>query len=172
MPRSDSYAPPIVRYPSIQISRSEPGTARAEHTELVALGISENDRRLIALAYVSTRRSEHKETIDFSVSIIWPEVEVNPVLHRLWLGHRDEEEAGQSIRSRSNLELVWFVVHDNPSQRLPPQRPSVPGLRASTIVWSHSRLTGRSSELRRRAELLRQRQPLALASDERVHEQP
>ncbi len=72
------------------------------------------------MAYVSTRCSERKETIGFCVSVIWSEVEVNPVLRRLSLGHRDEEEAGQSIRSRSNLELVWFVVHDNPSQRLLP----------------------------------------------------
>ena len=96
---------------------------RSEHTELVALRIGEHDPRLLALSDVRSRRAERKQPLDLDVSVVWPEVEVQPILDRLRLRDLDEEESRQAIRSGSNLELVGIVVDDHPAERLPPPPP-------------------------------------------------
>ncbi len=98
--------------------------ARSEYTELIALGIGEHDpRRPLALSDVRSRGAERKQPFDLNVSVVWPEVEVQPILDRLRLRDGDEEESRQTIRSGSNLELVGVVVEDYPAERLPPPPP-------------------------------------------------
>ena len=97
--------------------------ARSEHAELISLGIGEHDPRPLALSDVGRRGAKRKQPFDLNVSVVWPEVEVQPILDRLRLGDGDEEESRQTIRSGSNLELVGVVVDDYPTERIPPPPP-------------------------------------------------
>lgn len=56
--------------------RSRGGSAGTEYAEFVALGISEHNPGLLALADISVFRSEGEQALDLSVAIIRPEVEV------------------------------------------------------------------------------------------------
>src|SRR4051812_49254615 len=94
--------------------------ARSEHAELIALRIGEHDPRMVALSQVRPRRAECKQPLDFDVSVVWPEVEVQAILDRLRLRDGGEEEPRQTIRGGSNLELVGVVADDDPTERLPP----------------------------------------------------
>ena len=106
-------------------SSPNPGSARArsEYTELIAFGIGEHNPRPLALSDVRSRGAERKQPFDLNVSVVWPEVEVQPILDRLRLRDGEEEESRQTIRSGSNLELVGVVVDDYPAERLPPPPP-------------------------------------------------
>jgi hypothetical protein len=97
--------------------------ARSKYTELIALGIGEHNPRPLALSDVRSRGAERKQPLDLNVSVVWPEVEVQPILNRLRLREGDEEESRQTIRSGSNLELVGVVADDYPAERLLPPPP-------------------------------------------------
>jgi hypothetical protein len=58
------------------------------------------------LSDIRSRSAERKPPFDFPVSIVWPEIEVQPILDRLLLGDRHEQESRQTIWSRPNLELI------------------------------------------------------------------
>jgi hypothetical protein len=123
----------VTRRTEPRIAGSE--RARSEDTELIALGIGQHNPRLLALPDVRSRGPQRKQPFDLNVSVVWPEVEVQPILHRLRVRDRDEEEPGQTISSRSDLELVWVVIDNHPAQRLPP--PTAEGAWVSRI---HDRL--------------------------------
>ena len=97
--------------------------ARSEYAELVSLRVGENNPRLLALPDVRSRGAKRNQPFDLNVSVVWPEVEVQPILDRLRLRDGDEEESRQTIHSGSNLELVGVVVDDHPAERFPPPPP-------------------------------------------------
>jgi hypothetical protein len=87
--------------------------------------------------------TQPKEPLHLGVSVVWPEVEVQPILDRLLLDTH-EQEPRKTICSGSDLELIGVVVDDNPAERLSPpvaERARVPCV---DDRLSHSRLTTRS----------------------------
>jgi hypothetical protein len=50
------------------------------------------------------------------VLIVGAKVQMESVLDRLAFRNPSEQEAGESVRSWSDLEVVWVVVDDHPSQ--------------------------------------------------------
>lgn len=109
--------------------------ARSEDAELIALRIVQHNPGLLALPDVRSRGPQRKQPFDLNVSVVWPEVEVQPILHRLRLRDRDEEEPRQTIRSRSDLELVWVIVDNHPAQRVTP-----PPAEGAWVTRIHDRL--------------------------------
>src|SRR5437660_3618787 len=94
--------------------------ARSEDAELIALGIGQHNPRLLALSHVRSRGPERKQPFDLNVPVLWPEVEVQPILRRLQLRNGHEEESRKTISRGSNLELVGVGVDNHPAQRVPP----------------------------------------------------
>jgi hypothetical protein len=92
----------------------------AEHAELVALGIGQHDPRLLALPDVDVTGSQADEAIDLVTLVLRAEIEVQAVLCPLRLGDRLEEQAGDGVGRRPDLELVGLVVHDDPAEGLSP----------------------------------------------------
>jgi hypothetical protein len=72
------------------------------------------------LSNFRSRSAERTQPFDFRVSIVWPETEVQPILDRLPLRDRHEQESRQTIWSGPNLELIGVVVDDDPPERLAP----------------------------------------------------
>jgi hypothetical protein len=95
-------------------------SARFEHAELVSLGVGEHNPRLLALPDVHSGGTQPTESLYFGVSVVWPEVEVQPILDRLLRGDTHEQEPRKTISSWSDLELLGVVVDDNPAERLSP----------------------------------------------------
>jgi hypothetical protein len=89
---------------------------RTEHAELVALGIGEDDPGFLALADVSMCGAEFEKTSHLAPLIVGAKVEMESVLDRLALRHSNEQQTRESVRLRSNLEVVWIVVDDHPAQ--------------------------------------------------------
>jgi hypothetical protein len=121
--------------------RSGPGGARAEHAELVALGIGEHHPRHVALAHIRAGGAERDEPSDLHVAIIGTEVEVKPVPDRLRLGDRHEQEPGEPVRSgliSSSSGSSLTVTHPSASCH---HRPSRTGSAAATVTCSHSSAT-------------------------------
>ena len=58
------------------LRRSGGGVAGTENAEFIALGISEHNPGLLALADISVFRSKGEQPLDLSVATIRPEVEV------------------------------------------------------------------------------------------------
>lgn len=94
--------------------------AIAEYAELIAFWISEHDPRCVALADVHACRSERDEAFDLGILVIRSEVEMQPVLVLLDLGHRLKKHPRQLIDVRADLELLRVVVDDDPVERLKP----------------------------------------------------
>lgn len=57
-------------------------SARPEYAELISLGVCENGPRLLALPDVRSGGTQPKEPLHLGVSVVWPEVEVQPILER------------------------------------------------------------------------------------------
>ncbi len=87
------------------------------------------------MADISAFRSKDKQALDLSVSIIRPEVEVQPILVQLRVGYSGEEETGRPLGAQSNLEFLWVLVHHDPSERVAP-----PTTQRLGIVRVHNRL--------------------------------
>ena len=62
----------------------------------------------------------------------------------LLLWDRHEQESRETIRGRSDLELIRIVVDYDPTERLSPPTPKRVGVARPTIVCSHSRVIGRA----------------------------
>ncbi len=60
-------------------------------------------------------RSE--EASEFGLLLEGSKVEMEPVLGCLSLRHSSEQQTGQSVRRRSDLEVIRIVVYDNPTER-------------------------------------------------------
>jgi hypothetical protein len=74
-----------------------------------------------ALAHIGVPRSKSNKPFDLGILVIWPEVEVKPVLARLGLWHLNEQKSRKATLALSYLELVGLVVDHNPAERfLPP----------------------------------------------------
>jgi hypothetical protein len=58
-----------------------------------------------------------KESLDLGVSVVWPEVEVQPILHRLLFRDGNEQEPRRTICGGSDLELIGVVIDDNPAEK-------------------------------------------------------
>jgi hypothetical protein len=65
---------------------------RPKNAEFVPFGVGQHDPRLGALADISICRSKGNQSSDLCLLVLWPEVEVEPVLARLGLGDRNEEK--------------------------------------------------------------------------------
>jgi hypothetical protein len=95
--------------------------SRSKNAELVTLRVAQNDPCLVALADVSVCGPEAHKPFDLGVLIVWAEVKVKPVLARLGLWCRNEQNSRKAIFARSYLEFVGRVVNYHPAQRhLPP----------------------------------------------------
>jgi hypothetical protein len=106
-------------------------TSRAEcleHAELVPRRIGEDHpgrAAVVALADLDVAGSESEEPLDLGLLVIGAEVEVEPVLHRLLLGHLEEEDVGGdavlgAARRRLEHHLVGLILRAPPPEsRLP-----------------------------------------------------
>jgi hypothetical protein len=72
------------------------------------------------LADVGAHRAEREQPLDLGVAVVRPEVEVQPVLRRLRLGHADEDQTGEPVSGRSDLDLVVALVDHHPAECLRP----------------------------------------------------
>jgi hypothetical protein len=94
---------------------------RTKNAEFVAFRVSQDDPGLGTLADVSICRSKSNQSCDLSFLVLWPEIEVKPVLARLGLAYRNKQKSRKSSFARSYFELVGLVVDNNPPERgLPP----------------------------------------------------
>jgi hypothetical protein len=105
--------------------------ARSEYAELVALRVAKNNPGLVALSYIRSRGSQREQSLDLGVSVVRSKVEMQPILRRLRLRHRYKKKSRKPIGGRSDLELRWVVVHDNPAERVSP--PASEGTRVARI---------------------------------------
>ena len=80
---------------------------------------------------VRSRGSEREQSVDLGISVVWAKVEVQPILGGLLLWNRHEQESRETIRSRSDLELIRIVVDDNPIERRSPPSPEGAGVACS-----------------------------------------
>jgi hypothetical protein len=97
--------------------------ARSEHAEFIALRVPKHNPGLLALTYVRWGGSQRQQSLDLGVPVVRPKVEVQPILDRLRLWDRDEQEPRNTVRSRSDLEFVRILVDDDPTERLSPPAP-------------------------------------------------
>ena len=98
-------------------------TPLAKDTELVALGVCQDNPRLMSLADVNMPRAMGHQTGHLGVLIIWPEIEMQSALRRPALINPDEVQPWQAIRLRADLELLIRGVDHNPTKRRSPPLP-------------------------------------------------
>jgi hypothetical protein len=65
---------------------------------------------------MSARRAPIANRRSLDIPVVGSEVEMEAILDRLHLWHRNEEKAGKSFPGGPNLELVGRFVHDHPSE--------------------------------------------------------
>jgi hypothetical protein len=99
-----------------------------ENAELVAFWIFEDDPWLLALTHVSARGTERLDSRDLLVAFTanGADVEMDPVLHRLLLGDRDEDKTQvrkriARLRHPQRLALLLNIPSENgtPERRDP-----------------------------------------------------
>ena len=95
-----------------------------ENAELVAFWILEDDPELLTLSHVGARGAERLDSRDLLVAFTpdGADVEMDPVLHRLPLGDRDEDKTQvrkryARLRHPQRLALLLNV----PSENCPPE---------------------------------------------------
>lgn len=97
---------------------SPPG---GQDAELVAFGIGEDDPRFVpGLSDIDLARSEVEEAGHLGGLIPGPEIRVQAVLHHLPTGIPTEQESGQAIGARPDLDLVVVLVDDHPAEGFGP----------------------------------------------------
>ncbi len=97
-----------------------------EHAEFVALRVGEHHPALVvALPDVHPGRAEAQETLDFGLLIVGVEIDVQPVLDRLGLGHRDEHQSRVGVVVLGHGDLRLHLEDDVVAQNLgpPPRQP-------------------------------------------------
>jgi hypothetical protein len=118
---SQDVTTPASWVPSDPNAGSVTPAPRSKDAELVTFRVGQDDPCLDALADIGPRGAEGEEPLDLCVLVVGTEVEVQPVLARLALRHRDEEKPRKAVFVRSDLELVGLVVDHYPAERfLPP----------------------------------------------------
>jgi len=83
------------------------------------------------LANIGSHRSEVQESLNLCCLIIWPEVQVQPILDHPLVGYRNEEQARRDLGPGPNLELVVLLKGHAPIKcSCPPvtERPWIAGI--------------------------------------------
>jgi hypothetical protein len=84
-----------------------------EHAELVALGIDEHDPcRVETLPDVAAPRAERDDSLDLGIKFVRVQVDVQPILDGLVLGHGDEAQARIAVLVRADDYLVIGLKQD------------------------------------------------------------
>jgi hypothetical protein len=95
-----------------------------ENADLVAFWVREDDPWLFALSHISARGAERLDSRDLLVAFTpnWADVDMDPVLHRLLLGDRGEDETQARKRHARLRHPEHFVLLLNiPSEHGPPE---------------------------------------------------
>src|SRR3954467_15068747 len=79
---------------------------RTEHAELVALRIRQHHPLLVTLPYARVPRPQGEESGDLGLLVVGAEVEVQPVLQGLLLGHRCEQQPRKAVGGGPDLVVV------------------------------------------------------------------
>ena len=123
-------------YPSVEHASAGPATGpiavpladerclRAYHAEFVSLGVGQHRPRLLAgLADVDATGAEGQETLNLCVAIPGTrgEIEVNPVLDCLGIGHGHEAHADGRVLSRADNDLALTLRQNHPVERPGPE---------------------------------------------------
>lgn len=68
------------------------------------------------MPYIDPARTKPHETLDLDIAIVGPKIDVQPVLDGFGFGRQNEQQPGCLVGLWLNLERVWVVVHDDPTQ--------------------------------------------------------
>jgi hypothetical protein len=106
--------------------------SRAQHAELVALGIGQHDPAHVALTDVDPGGPELEDALDLLILIPVPraEVQVKPVLDGLGLGDGEEVDAGRRPIGRLERDDLAIFLGDLVAQDRGPELREPPGVRA------------------------------------------
>src|SRR3546814_3059875 len=94
----------------------------AQDAELVALRIGQHHPprtgTVLSALVVDLGRAERQDSLDLLVAGdgSWPQVEVEPVLHRLGIGHLDEQDPVLTVRTLDHALLVRSEEHTSELQ--------------------------------------------------------
>lgn len=98
-------------------------TSHRKDTELVALGVCQDNPRLITLTNVDAPCAVRHKALHLRGLVLGSEVEMQSALSPSALIKPDEVQPRQAIRLRSDLELLCRGADDNPTKGLGPPLP-------------------------------------------------